>query len=120
MLKDKQYLINKWGRYFESPFKPNFDIGPGWVDLVDNGLEELRQIDPSFKLFQVKQKFGELRIYTNNYHLLGDKIAEIEAQSFNICEYCGSQKDVTTPTATLSSYWIMTLCNNCRNNESED
>ena len=37
--------------------------GEGWHDLILELDEELSQIDPDYRIYQVKEKFGALRVY---------------------------------------------------------
>lgn len=111
------------------------DIGPGWRPLVRELDTKLREIDPDYKILQVKEKFGGLRYYfsssikiktpdfppsteeqlgTSEQHRVEEMDALIraaEAKSFRTCENCGSSD---TKTTASGGYWIKTLCDSCR------
>lgn len=69
------------------------DVGPGWRLLVSGLDRNLRDLDPDYKIGQVKEKFGGLRFYIDSFN--GDietanKLVNIaEEASFKICEDCG-------------------------------
>ena len=45
-----------------------FDISPpsGWEDIVDQLLKELTLVSKKIEVFQIKEKFGGLRVYLRN------------------------------------------------------
>lgn len=74
-------------------------VGRGWTHLVDkvfDALEDLtsgsRELIPTPKIIQVKEKWGGLRIYTSGdgTHPIEDVIREVENESYNVCEDCGN------------------------------
>lgn len=88
-----------------------FEHGAGWYELIKKLSEDITKISPETEAVQVKEKFGGLRFYVVNatdevYKL----IDEAEAESFKICEKCGSRENVTTGGRS----WIYTLCDKCR------
>lgn len=79
------------------------DVGPGWANivqpLIDKATEEGR------KIYQIKEKFGGLRFYTDGAsEELAKMIRDAELLSFKTCEYCGE------PGEERDSGWIKTLC----------
>lgn len=95
-------------------------IGNGWLHLIQIYDAAVRKHFPDYKLAQVKEKFGSLRIYIDD---LGEPVEglseedasekveeirqledELEGQSTKICEICGR------PGVTRSAGWITTLC----------
>lgn len=64
---------------------------------------------PQIEAVQVKEKFGGLRFYvqsaSNEQHAI---ISWAESLSYNICERCGSTKNIGT-----TQGWITTLCKEC-------
>jgi hypothetical protein len=86
-------------------------ISEGWSDLLRKLCEDLSEVAvPEFKFVQIKEKFGQLRIYAdgNNEgtHRLIDKA---EHNLASVYENCGSTEEVT-----LEGSWIKVLCVNCR------
>lgn len=42
---------------------PLDDVGPGWASILKRLDVVLAAIDPNLEVFQVKEKFGGLRVY---------------------------------------------------------
>lgn len=114
----------------ESLMSFGFECGDGWFQLIWNLCEnlekqieeELNELNPkeatkallnndySFKVQQVKEKFGGLRFYISSgsdeiYNL----IEEAENKSETICETCGKPGLLSNDRG-----WVSTLCKNCR------
>ena len=65
-----------------------------------------------YRITQIKEKWGYLCMYLNYYvKNVQNKIDALEEKSHNICENCGSTKNVTTKAV---NGWISTLCDKCR------
>lgn len=96
---------------------PGFCFGNGWVALVRDlrdALEALRA-KGGFRVVQVKEKFGTLRVYvaiggevpclrSEVYHVL----AMFESRSAVTCERCGSGQGVL-----LHEPWDRVRCPKC-------
>lgn len=73
------------------------EFGDGWLDLVNSTLEKIEAIDPHFRVLQIKEKWGKLRLYgessyeygTPNSMLIESIIDEAEEHSGTVCEFCG-------------------------------
>ena len=90
------------------------ECGNGWYDLLD-AMFECIQKDlektprPNFKITQIKEKFGILRIYIENSNQYIDKIIlQAKSMSEHICETCGEYGQLRD-----SSYWKKVRCNDC-------
>jgi hypothetical protein len=85
------------------------DVGPGWHPLLDQLHRELMLVDPGYRTVQVKEKFGNLRVYIDT--AAGDAawnvISKFENLSSGICEACGK------PGGHTKTVWIKTLCDDC-------
>ena len=111
--------LNNIGNEVETPFDLfGFEISSGWMGLVQPILNEIKHWNetnpdkPQIKIFQIKEKFGELRFYADNCpDYIDDMISKAERESHKICERCGSATNVTTK----GPGWITTLCDDCRN-----
>jgi hypothetical protein len=92
------------------------DTGPGWLPLIKELDSKMSELDPNYRINQIKEKFGGLRYYfsssSNNADAMYDLEYEYEAKSFKICEYCGSEEDVTTEAG--KGGWVKTFCKNCK------
>ena len=89
------------------------ECGKGWNKLIIPILDYIDLYnsghDDKIEIFQIKEKFGGLRIYTSFSTPELDKlIDDAEEQSFKTCEYCGSTENVSQTTG-----WIKTLCRKC-------
>ena len=88
------------------------EVEDGWYDLIDRLCEDIMKEKPAedFCASQVKEKFGGLRFYTwGGSDRIDDLISAAQAESYKICEVCGSREDVTS-----EGSWIKTLCRDCR------
>lgn len=90
------------------------------LDLLLNWRKSLKFIHiesnryPQIVAAQVKEKFGGLRFYVNG---ASDRQYAIihwaESLSYGICEKCGSTKNIGS-----TQGWLRTLCEECRDPES--
>lgn len=94
----------------------------GWLDLIESALyyigSTLKDSDVNnVKVAQIKQKFGRLVIYLDwekRDKVILSQLEEIEKQSENICEKCGSISGVHyTTTSPMGSGFIQVLCYGC-------
>ena len=92
----------------------------GWYDLINKTCQDLNQYiklnkNNSIQLpqfYQIKQKFGRLRIYIDNANNeIRSMMRNIENFSSIVCEKCGSTKSVEQH----GSIWIKSLCKKCIN-----
>lgn len=93
-------------------------VGPGWRTLLQELLGKIEPlVDDNFEIYQVKEKYGELRFYTNKISSDVEEIIEDYVErSRHTCEYCGAQGELR-----LTGWW-KTLCDSCndkRNHERE-
>lgn len=87
----------------------------GWVDYVRDIHEHLVAIAPDYRLFQVKEKFGELRFTIDletvpraSRNAVHNYIDKKEEESKTICQNCGAEG------ATVrQQWWIATVCDGC-------
>lgn len=81
------------------------NVGPGWADLVRDAIAYVRRAGGH--VVEVKEKWGELTIYTDNTETepVYDYLDELARRSRRICETCGAE-------ARQRSYggWIVTAC----------
>lgn len=80
----------------------------GWQGIVDRLRERVEAIAPGTKLF-LKEKFGELRIYSEGSGEHGKEVAELiqaaAAESEHTCEACGRPGELRQ-----RAPWWKTLC----------
>lgn len=87
------------------------NVGAGWHPLVRELEAKLLEMDQSYILDQIKEKFGGLRYYATNsttkvdYAAFHALIHAAEGDSFQICEVCGKQGSLKSVFG-----WYKTLC----------
>lgn len=91
---DSPELVIMRSRIHE-PWHPIFSVGEGWCDLLVSCEKALSTIDNHYRLIQVRETFGSLRIYSTASHeglqLALDKVCDYaSAVSGRICEICGA------------------------------
>ncbi len=102
----------RWGQHI--------DVEPGWYPLIIEVDRKLSNVDPNYKVQQIKQKFGTLRYYC---WPSGDEPSptalvafetitdEAERVSAAICERCGAAGASLRHQA--DGLHVRTLCNSC-------
>ena len=91
------------------------DLEPGWriafgKELCDELLESLLKDNclDEFKFFQIKEKFGALRLYAFGYgECTKEVLAKYEELSKYYCGHCGN------PARYITRGWIYPLCKDC-------
>lgn len=80
-------------KHFVPGYPPSLDVGVGWLPLLSDLHDELSGLDPEYRLHQVKEKFGGLRVY---YDIKAGVVAEArsaveraEGRAWQTCERCG-------------------------------
>lgn len=92
------------------------EVGDGWIPLVFELHQQLKSLDPTYEIIQVKEKFGILRVYfraiDSSKYTEMEKITSVyEAHSGIICEFCGG----FGKSCNLGG-WMKTYCDQCYEN----
>ena len=95
-----------------------YSVGDGWTPLVKEAIDLINKFNEDHSnnefpanIVDIKEKWGILQIDLNFYYKdLQEQIIRICLRSRNICEYCGTIKDVKT---TSIRGWAKTLCPKC-------
>lgn len=108
----------------------NYDYEYIWLDDMPDGwrnafglqmCEELKQalnkqpqtFADTFKIIQIKEKFGGLRFYTNwTTSEINEVISKYENMSYSICIRCGA------PAKWITKGWISPFCDKCKPDEN--
>lgn len=102
------YMDNNYvSRYPEIPY----EAGPGWDKLIDETLDKLFEIEPALEIFQIKEKFGGLRIYLNYLEYRQDLEDIIDAADLiaqKTCLLCGAPGRIVAPHG-----WYRPACFSC-------
>ena len=92
-----------------------WDCGQGWYPLIEELFDKIQKlVDNNSKynaleIIQVKEKYGELKVYTNAYwEVIEDLIDKYTRKSKHICEWCGKKGKLHNDNG-----WLTTLCNKC-------
>ena len=86
-------------------------VGRGWSKLLEDLYNDLLALGWDGKVLQVKEKFGGLRFYIDNWaDPLYNRICEAEEESFRTCERCGEAGQVRSHKG-----WLTTSCQKCWN-----
>lgn len=98
------------------------DMPSGWRNAFGLQMcEELKQalnkqpqtFMDTFKIIQIKEKFGGLRFYTNwTTSEINEVIDKYENMSFKICIRCGA------PAKWITRGWISPFCDKCKPDEN--
>lgn len=113
-LVDKYYWLKPYDDDYDYSFTILDEIPEGWkiafgellAEDIQKILDEENNLD--FKVSQIKEKYGQLRMYNNGSQRIDDIIDAYSIASENICMYCG-KPDV----AQSKGYWIWTCCTQC-------
>lgn len=94
------------------PFLPEPECGAGWAKIINDFCQKTEaylKTHPleDFRVDQIKEKFGGLRIYFSPYDEQINTLQErAELLSRKTCEICGKRGKLNT-----NRHWIKTLCN---------
>jgi hypothetical protein len=100
-----------WDNVQESCLIFGIECSDGWYDIIADLVLNISKVDleKRIKVYQIKEKFGSLRFYTNCEY--DDKITklivEAENKSAVTCEACGKPSKIRGATYHLS------LCDEC-------
>lgn len=93
------------------------DVNDGWSEIIINLLHEVEMENSNLdqlkkiKITYIKQKFGSLRVYSENMTLrINALIEKAETISHTICEDCGSKDKIVE-----SLRWTKAICEDCFN-----
>jgi hypothetical protein len=71
------------------------DCGDGWLEIIKDLFDELVPLTkdmPDFRILQIKEKFGGLRIYTGGGNdATEEAIERAEAKCYETCDRCGEK-----------------------------
>jgi len=90
-----------------------FECGDGWLPILEwlfAGFQELADRDGTvnrFRVTQVKQKYGTLRVYHNGGEEYEALVEKAEALSAVTCEVCGQQGTMR------DDLWVTVRCDSC-------
>jgi len=107
-------LYNKYEENFEIFW--GFECGEGWYELIETLIQDIenwyKENQPdeweTFKIIQIKEKYGSLRFYVGGtFEEVHDMIDEAEKKSYHICEVCGDYGEIKD----IGGKWYKCVCN---------
>ena len=115
MTKNRWSIVNPDPTLRQNLMIFGFECGKGWWPLICETLDRVQAIVDrdgldDISITQVKEKFGELRIYTSSFtEEIDDIIQAATDRSLTICEQCGK------PGSLRNNHgWLITLCDECQ------
>lgn len=105
----------------QDAWRGNCYVGKGWLPIVAKCFDRLIALNiPDFKVTQVKEKFGQLRIYTTQLPLdhsreIDDILQRCEAETAGTCENCGA-----VHSEIRGKVWLKNYCDACENDRSKE
>lgn len=88
-----------------------FEVGDGWLPLIQKLIEEIIALGWNKRISQVKEKFGGLRFYIGAFtDEISHSISEAENKSYSICETCGNNGCLRK---TVNGSYFFTSCDKC-------
>lgn len=94
----------------------SFGVDKGWQPIVNDILMKLVVLEPNIEIHQIKEKFGDLRIYygyepagADTYKRVEALIDAAEHKASVTCEHCGSTEGVER----RGPQWVKTYCQGC-------
>lgn len=113
--KLEQKLVKRFPRLFSEYDLPmtqtcmcwGCDCDDGWYSLIYETCERLEKLnDDTISFSQIKEKYGELRIYLNGGNDKAyDIVDEALEKSHTICEVCSAEGSMCS-----NGGWYKTLC----------
>jgi len=97
-----------------------FECGNGWLGILEelfSKIDEVVKRDKikDFQVIQVKEKFGDLRVYVyGGNEEIAKLISDAEEQSIKTCEKCGFSGELQK-----IGRWYTTLCDKCKKKKLE-
>lgn len=85
------------------------ECGKGWYPIIQPIIDYVDNV-PKMEIIQIKEKFGELRVYLNfEDETVSKLIDEAVKEASETCELCGSKEDIGI---TITG-WATTMCKKC-------
>lgn len=97
-----------------------FSVPDGWIKIINDLNDKLKELDPTYTIRQIKEKFATLRFYAtfaqDKAEACEKLVASAEAESAKTCQVCGDAGVQSNPRGS----WLMTLCPEHAKQEAEE
>lgn len=116
-MDDLQLQIKNIKNKFVETWPKIIDVNEGWYQLIVDCDKELSELDPDYKIYQIKEKFGKLRYYHKSAEAFSEDlylksiyiIGKYENLSACTCEVTGQpgvlMKSLSGWYKTLNPQW---------------
>jgi hypothetical protein len=106
-----RFFRDLYGDPRETCMSRGCEFADGWYPLLERLCEELEPVaPPEFRFTQVKEKFGEMRVYASGGNEETERlIRQACEESLRVCEECGATEGVTAEWKR----WFRSLCPSC-------
>ena len=122
MIKKKRYwFIDPDPTFRNNLMAFGYECSKGWHPIIEDAFDEMSSIirdmdavsraymHDNFRILQVKEKYGGLRIYVSaETDEIADIIKRAEDRAYRTCEECGEYGVMT-----IRGGWYQTLCEPC-------
>ena len=93
-MNELQLQIEALKEKIVTEYPKSIDVDEGWYQLVIDCDKELTAIDPYYRIFQIKEKFGGLRYYfhpsqSDTSKAMSEVVSKYEAIAARTCEATG-------------------------------
>lgn len=83
----------------------------GWHSLAKAMIDECMAADPTYRIIELKEKWGQMRVYsecaTGCFSAIEAIEERYESKTGKVCVKCGA------PATHYTTGWILPICNNC-------
>ena len=100
-----QKVEDKFNSRLAPGWFPYIECGKGWYPLISETLDQLEEADPNYVIHQIKEKFGELRVYISGNEAAQDIADKAGEKSTHICDVCGQEGSLRNLNG-----WLATTC----------
>lgn len=91
-------------------------VGPGWRHLLERLHEQVHAVFSGYRLLDLKEKLGALRVYVEGPPGSGDILRSLigptEAEAERTCEFCGAPGRIRTRDDQPGG-WRKAVCGTC-------
>ena len=101
-------MRNKYPEFFKNYLRGRYiEVGLGWESIVETMLEELRLSKEAVDILQIKEKFGELTVYHNQFNNVRVTmiIERAKINASKTCDKCGKIGELRE-----KSGWLAVRC----------